>query len=62
MAGLHSPLPRIYGDSEFAQGKYRHTGHTFNVNRCRRLLTNLLLITIIIFTIFIHKISYILPT
>jgi len=28
---------RIYGDSEFAQGKYRHTGHTFNVNRIKIL-------------------------
>ena len=28
---------RIYGDTEFAQGKYRHTGHTFNVNRIKIL-------------------------
>lgn len=28
---------RIYGDTEFAAGKYRHTGHTFQVNRIKIL-------------------------
>ena len=49
--------PRIYGDSEFAQGKYRHTGHTFNVNRWRRELIILHIGIIII--VFINNISFI---